>query len=82
MNCPICNVQLKMTDRQGVEVNYCPACRGVWLDRGGLDKIIDRSLGQTSAPPRSEEHREPHKDDRYPAAQGRRRKSLFSELFD
>jgi Zn-finger nucleic acid-binding protein len=43
MLCPVCNVELQMTDRQGVEIDYCPKCRGVWLDRGELDKIIERS---------------------------------------
>jgi uncharacterized protein len=43
MQCPICNVELKMADRQGVEIDYCPKCRGVWLDRGELDKLIERS---------------------------------------
>ena len=43
MNCPTCKVELKMADRQGVEIDYCPQCRGVWLDRGELDKIIERS---------------------------------------
>ena len=43
MKCPNCNVNLVMTDRSGVEIDYCPECRGVWLDRGELDKIIDRS---------------------------------------
>ena len=43
MNCPSCNVQLSMTAREGVEIDYCPNCRGVWLDRGELDKIIERS---------------------------------------
>jgi Zn-finger nucleic acid-binding protein len=48
MKCPVCNdVNLLMSDRQGVEIDCCPECRGVWLDRGELDKIIDRS----SAPP-------------------------------
>lgn len=41
--CPACRVDLVMTDRQGVEIDYCPKCRGVWLDRGELDKIIERS---------------------------------------
>lgn len=45
MNCPVCSVALTMTDRQGVEIDYCPKCRGVWLDRGELDKIIERSSG-------------------------------------
>ncbi|MDQ3801095.1 MAG: zf-TFIIB domain-containing protein, partial [Acidobacteriota bacterium] len=43
MNCPVCNVQLTIAERQGVEIDYCPRCRGVWLDRGELDKIIERS---------------------------------------
>lgn len=43
--CPQCRVDLVMSDRQGIEIDYCPNCRGVWLDRGELDKIIDRSLG-------------------------------------
>lgn len=41
--CPVCRTELMMTDRQGVEIDYCPLCRGVWLDRGELDKIIERS---------------------------------------
>ncbi len=41
--CPACRVDLVMTDRQGIEIDYCPKCRGVWLDRGELDKIIERS---------------------------------------
>ena len=43
MKCPICEVDLNMTDRQGVEIDYCPKCRGIWLDRGELDKIIEKS---------------------------------------
>jgi len=45
MKCPLCEINdLLMSDRQGVEIDYCPECRGVWLDRGELDKIIERSL--------------------------------------
>ncbi|MDF3031733.1 MAG: hypothetical protein K0R03_2291 [Moraxellaceae bacterium] len=48
MDCPVCKtVTLVMSERQGIEIDYCPQCRGVWLDRGELDKIIDRS---TTAP--------------------------------
>ena len=44
MQCPVCeNVALVMSDRQGIEIDYCPKCRGVWLDRGELDKLIERS---------------------------------------
>ena len=43
MKCPVDSETLVMTDRSGVEIDYCPKCRGVWLDRGELDKIIDRA---------------------------------------
>ncbi|RNC65592.1 MAG: hypothetical protein ED859_17380 [Desulfuromonadales bacterium] len=47
MKCPVCTtVNLDMSERQGVEIDYCPECRGVWLDRGELDKIIARSAAQ------------------------------------
>ena len=53
MNCPTCSDQtLVMTERAGVEIDYCPTCRGVWLDRGELDKIVERSTPDV-APPRT-----------------------------
>jgi uncharacterized protein len=48
MNCPVCNIPLNMMDRSGVEIDYCSKCRGVWLDRGELDKIIERAASTTS----------------------------------
>jgi Zn-finger nucleic acid-binding protein len=45
MRCPVDNETLVMADRSGVEIDYCPKCRGVWLDRGELDKIIERAAG-------------------------------------
>ncbi|MFC0349306.1 TFIIB-type zinc ribbon-containing protein [Undibacterium danionis] len=51
MKCPLCeNANLMMSERQGIEIDYCPQCRGVWLDRGELDKIIERSLATPSTP--------------------------------
>jgi uncharacterized protein len=47
--CPQCKVELKIADRQGIEIDYCPTCRGVWLDRGELDKILDRSVAATGS---------------------------------
>lgn len=44
--CPHCTVDLVMSERQGIEIDYCPKCRGVWLDRGELDKIIERSVSE------------------------------------
>ena len=50
MNCPRgCAAPLQMTERHGVEVDYCPTCRGIWLDRGELDKILDRMEMQAKA---------------------------------
>ena len=48
MNCPNCNQELKIAERKGIEIDYCPSCRGVWLDRGELDKIIERSVEELS----------------------------------
>lgn len=51
MKCPVCTtVDLLMSDRNGIEIDYCPQCRGVWLDRGELDKIIERSASLGQAP--------------------------------
>ena len=52
MKCPTCStVNLVMSERQGVEIDYCPECRGVWLDRGELDKIIAKSADQPDSRP-------------------------------
>lgn len=79
MKCPTCpEIKLVMTDRQGIEIDYCPECRGVWLDRGELDKLIEKSAAsQTNYPPRSSYKNDDHKDYDY-----RRKKSFLSELFD
>jgi len=51
MQCPVCKTtQLTMSERSGIEIDYCPQCRGVWLDRGELDKIIERAGPVTAAP--------------------------------
>lgn len=59
MNCPVCTTsELKIADRLGVEIDYCPACRGVWLGRGELDKIIERSLKDVPSSYEPEERRD------------------------
>jgi Zn-finger nucleic acid-binding protein len=77
MKCPTCpDVTLSMTNREGIEIDYCPTCRGVWLDRGELDKIIERSMGSPSqigeAPQAVDPRIDPRTDPRY--AQGGYRK--------
>jgi len=84
MKCPICKeANLVMTDRQGIEIDYCPECRGVWLDRGELDKVIERS---TSQPPPLQEREAHHGRPQYPEKGDyhykKKRKSLLGELFD
>jgi len=44
--CPVCNLDLQRAQRQGVEIDYCPQCRGIWLDRGELEKLIERSVSE------------------------------------
>lgn len=79
--CPACMVELKLTDRQGVEIDYCPQCRGVWLDRGELDKIMDRYGKETSR--RYEEYDDDDAERyRHGDARHRRRKSFLEDLFD
>lgn len=51
MQCPQCAIPLNMAERCGIEIDYCPQCRGVWLDRGELDKIIERSSQPPSPAP-------------------------------
>ncbi|MEY3367749.1 MAG: hypothetical protein RI973_904 [Bacteroidota bacterium] len=87
MKCPSCNVNLLMTERNGVEIDYCPDCRGVWLDRGELDKIIERSASKAGETLRSNPHSEygdKHNDyDRRPYEYKKKKKESFLEdLFD
>ncbi|WP_166418598.1 TFIIB-type zinc ribbon-containing protein [Cochlodiniinecator piscidefendens] len=83
MQCPLDGTQLVMSDRNGVEIDYCPQCRGVWLDRGELDKIIERSVVQQA--PAASKYDAP-RDDRYRdddrPRKKKKRESFLSELFD
>ena len=84
MKCPNCNVDLVMADRSGIEIDYCPQCRGIWLDRGELDKIIERS-GQYAAPASGGDHRKKNYEDsrEYHHGYGKRKKDSFlGDLFD
>lgn len=56
MKCPNCEETLVMTERQGVEIDYCPKCRGVWLDKGELDKIIEKSAPADSSQPLKQQY--------------------------
>ena len=91
MKCPVCKTpDLVMSDRQGVEIDYCPQCRGVWLDRGELDKILDRSQQELAASrpqaPPAARSRSPHDSDIYPAQYGghkrHKKKHWLMEIFD
>lgn len=80
MNCPNCSTTLLISDRQGIEIDYCPQCRGIWLDRGELDKLIERSATETKW------HKYVNDDDSrykpvYPE-QKKRKKSFLGELLD
>lgn len=88
MNCPVCNLALVMSERQGVEIDYCPQCRGVWLDRGELDKIIERSTLETSQGSSREsdyDRRGGHHGRHHGGDHGdhfKKKRSFLSDLFD
>lgn len=91
MQCPVCaNVSLQMTERRGIEIDYCPQCRGVWLDRGELDKLIERSASSPAgsgnpdvardAPSRHVPYRDDDHDEDYRKRRGWR--GWLGEIFD
>lgn len=88
MKCPTStDTALVMSNRQGVEIDYCPQCRGVWLDRGELDKLIDRSATMTPSPDEGAAARlQPQFVDsdfeHGRGTQGNRKKSWLSNIFD
>jgi Zn-finger nucleic acid-binding protein len=91
MKCPVCpESSLLMTERQGVEIDYCPQCRGVWLDRGELDKLVERSSTGAGAMPAVQTNRPPNgyprKDEHHSSHHGgygqerHRKKSWLGEI--
>ena len=89
MLCPVCNVELLLADKQGIEIDYCPKCRGIWLDRGELDKLIERSAmpaaerGEYREAPAQNAHPGYHEGHHKPQGHYKhKRKSFLGELFD
>jgi hypothetical protein len=88
MKCPICTIDLVMADRLGIEIDYCPKCRGIWLDRGELEKIIERSEPTSPQQPYRQSPDHDDHDDRYESGHGfekgrhRRKRSMLGDLFD
>jgi uncharacterized protein len=87
MKCPKCGVSLLMSEKQGIEIDYCPDCRGIWLDRGELEKIIERTnsidIDADRKPYYDDDHNRHFKDqhDSHGYKYGRKR-NFLSELFD
>lgn len=96
MKCPTDGSDLVMSDRQGIEIDYCPKCRGVWLDRGELDKIIERAAPTAAPapaavapppPPQQQQYSQPGYDNRGYDSRGydpryKKKKSILGEIFD
>ena len=90
MNCPHCpNTTLVLSERQNVEIDYCPQCRGIWLDRGELDKLLEKAATQqavqSDASRSDQTHQPDFADSDFGAGQRRpyrRKKSWLSEIFD
>lgn len=87
MKCPACNETLLMSDKKGVEIDYCPNCRGIWLDRGELEKIIERSAehysdrGNYGSDQKSYDQGH-HDKDRYGRHPHKKKESFLGDLFD
>ena len=83
MKCPVRDVELLMSEKQGMEIDHCPKCRGIWLDRGELDKIMEKSHA-VSSQEYSGRHDERHERGKYGhhGYKEHRKKSFFEELFD
>lgn len=86
MKCPNCDVNLVMSEKKGIEIDYCPQCRGIWLDRGELDKIVERSIDimpqqnfDDNYNKNNQGYHRKYDDDYY---KKRRNKSFLGELFD
>lgn len=88
MKCPVCpDKELLMVERQGIELDYCPACRGVWLDRGELDRLLEKNEAGISAPRARKYDDDDHKYHQpyyppHPHYKHYKKKSLLSEIFD
>lgn len=90
MLCPVCKtVNLVMSERQGIEIDYCSQCRGIWLDRGELDKIIERSsvsapVQQQAQVERPQAYQNTHQHDRNYSGgyKQKKREGFLSDLFD
>ena len=87
MTCPVDGTTLVMSERQNIEIDYCPTCRGVWLDRGELDKIIERSAQAFAPQPQMPPQAPPPQGGPWQGGYGhhrghKRRKSFLEELFD
>lgn len=89
MKCPVCkDIDLSMSSRQNIEIDYCPQCRGVWLDRGELDKLIERSVQESSpqaAAPAQQHQTDPayHYERSHSSYDKRyKKKSFWHEIFD
>ncbi len=82
MNCPCCpETNLVLSERQGIEIDYCPKCRGIWLDRGELDKIIEKSDNATFEPRRVETQDSQYRHDNHQKPY-KKKKSFLEEFFD
>jgi Zn-finger nucleic acid-binding protein len=80
MKCPNCNETLLMSDKNGIEIDYCPNCRGIWLDRGELDKIIERSSAHYSVKENYGRDQERHVQHSKPYH--KKKESFLGDLFD
>lgn len=83
MKCPVCkDVTLLMSERKGVEIDYCPECRGIWLDRGELDKLLEKSESYSQKQDVEHFNETTHQEHKKTKPQRREKESFLGEIFD
>ena len=82
MKCPSCNETLLMTEKRGVEIDYCPNCRGIWLDRGELEKIMENTADHYSRKDNYEKDYKSYEYNQYDSQHPKKKKSFLNDFFD
>ncbi|MGF1923072.1 MAG: zf-TFIIB domain-containing protein [Bacteroidia bacterium] len=82
MKCPSCNETLLMTEKRGVEIDYCPSCRGIWLDRGELEKIMENTADHYSRKDNYEKDYKSYEYNQYDGRYPKKKKSFLNDFFD
>lgn len=80
--CPSCRISLVMSERSGIEIDYCPQCRGIWLDRGELDKIVERATRESAPAPQQQAYAQPQQHEQPHYQQNHQNQQHYQQGYD